>query len=106
MIFASPAWDELTAEERYKLMEAAEVYSRPDDAGPEEIASEMFYVVQEVLRARGIAGRNAIESMVAKAERAELGEEAALWAQAAVNAATALQTEVSDQPEPLRGKKY
>jgi hypothetical protein len=48
----TPAWPDLTGEERYKIMEAASVYSRPDDAGPEEIASEMFYVVQEVLRDR------------------------------------------------------
>ena len=104
MIFASPSWDELTAEERYKLMEAAEVYSRPDDAGPEEIASEMFYVAQEVLRARGIAGRTAIESMVAKAERAELGEEAALWAQAAVNAADALRADAINQADEPAGR--
>lgn len=55
MTAVTPIWPELSTEERHKLMLVAAVYSKPDDAGPEEIASEMFYAVQEVLRDRGAA---------------------------------------------------
>ncbi|MEQ3679247.1 hypothetical protein [Pseudophaeobacter sp.] len=42
-----PNWNQLTPEQREKLCKAAEAYCEPGGPEPEEIASEMFYAVQE-----------------------------------------------------------
>ncbi|MEP0155221.1 hypothetical protein [Pseudophaeobacter sp.] len=48
MTAPQPNWNQLTPEQREKLCKAAETYCEPGGPKPEEIASEMFYAVQEV----------------------------------------------------------
>lgn len=50
MAFENPNWDGLTQDQKDYISQAAQTYSEPGPlAGPDEIASEMFYAVADAL---------------------------------------------------------
>lgn len=65
MTTSAPNWFALTEGQRDRISKAAGAYSKPSGAGPEEIASEMFYVVME---ATGLASTGLL-SIAAERQR-------------------------------------
>ena len=54
MSVTNPNWNDLTEKQRGHIRKAAETYTLPGGAGPEEIASEMFYAVGEAIQAHPV----------------------------------------------------
>ncbi|MDR6266568.1 hypothetical protein [Roseobacter sp. N2S] len=59
-------WFKLTAKQRCHILKAAEAYCTPNGAGSEEIASEMYYAVEEAcdveeLEARQVASEDQVK---------------------------------------------